>query len=145
MSILVKRGVVMPIKYLFTLLSVLALSAGCNLMDRPQPPNIAETPPYWQPRSELANSQLAEMRAFHERESAKISEDMRVARNREMDRLAAAGKELERNQRWQEDYEKTQERRANWMSWFRKTNKDAPKDAAPSMVSRIGGANQNTR
>ena len=135
----------MPIKYLFTLLLILVLSAGCNLMDRPQPPNIAETPPYWQPRSELANSQLAEMRAFHERESAKISEDMRVARNREMDRLAAAGKELERNQRWQEDYEKTQERRANWMSWFQRTNKNAPKDTAPSMVSRIGGANQNTR
>jgi len=115
-------------------------------MDQQQSPNIAETPPYWQPRSELVHSQqLAEMRAFHERESAKISEDMRVARNREMDRLATAGKALERDQRWQEDYEKTQERRANWMSWFRRSGNNAPKDAAPPMASRIGATDQNIR
>jgi len=141
-----KWGIVMSIKHLFTLLLVAALSAGCNLMDGHQPPNIAETPPYWQPRSELAKGQgqLAEMRALHEKESAKISEEMRVARNREMGRLAAAGQELERNQRWQEGYEKTQERRASWTSWFRRTNNDQ-QDAAPPLVSRIGGATQNVR
>jgi len=136
-------------------------------MDQQQPLNIAETPPYWQPRSELMQSQsqlgqgqlgqgqlgqnqqgqnqLAEMRARHERESAKMSEEMRVAHNREMGRLAAAGRELERNQQWQEDYEKTQERRANWMSWFQRTNKEEQKEAAPSMVSRIGGSTATIR
>jgi len=113
-------------KYLFALLLVFVVSAGCTLMDKQQSPSVAETPPYLQPRSGQTQNQLAELRAFHEKDSAKISEDLRVAHNREMAKLEAAGKELEREKLWQEDYEKTQERRAKWMSWtnwFKKGDK----------------------
>jgi len=132
----------MSTKHIITLSLVLVVLAGCNLMDRQTPPNIAETPPYLQPRSELAQSQLAEMRAFHEKESAKMSEDIRVARNREMERLEAAGKELEQERLWKEDYEKTQERRSKWTSWFKKTGK---KTDAPMVSSRIGGVSEQVR
>ena len=113
----------MPIKYLFALLLIFALSAGCNLMDRQSPPDVAETPPYLQPRSGAAQKQLAEMRTFHENESSRMSKEMNIIHNSEMKRLEAAGKELERDKRWQEDYKKTQERRAKWMNWFKKTDK----------------------
>ena len=135
----------MSTKHLFTLLLVFAVSAGCNLMDRQQSPNVAETPPYLQPQSELARSQLADMRAFHEKESAKMSEDIRVARNREMERLEATGKELERDKPRQEDYEKTQERRAKWTSWFTRTNKNDKEDVSPAMNSRLSGASTHVR
>ena len=135
----------MPTKYLFTLLLIFAVSAGCNLLDRQGPPNVAETPPYLQPRNELAQSQLAEMRAFHEKESAQMSEGMRATHNQEMARLEAAGKELEKDKRWQEDYEKTQERREKWTTWFKKKDKNDTKSAAPVMSSRISSTNKNVR
>ena len=146
--IVTERGAVMAIKHLFALLLVLIVSVGCNLMDRQQSPNVAETPPYWQPRSELAHSQLAEMRAFHEKETAKMSRDLRAANNREMERLEEAGKALERDKRWQEDYERTLERRerwTNWTSWFKNTDEDDKKGEAPVLSSRLGNTNQNVR
>jgi hypothetical protein len=91
------------------------------MFDRQPPPNIETTPPYWQ-----SQSQLEELRLFHEKETAnmaRMSEDVHVVRNREMERLEAASKELEREKLWQEDYEKTVEQRANWASWFKKKNK----------------------
>ena len=135
----------MPTKLFFTLTLMFAVATGCNLMDRQTPPNIAETPPYWQPQSEIAHQQLADMRAFHERETAKMSEDIQVARNREMERLEATGKELEKERLWQEDYEKTVERREKWSNWFKKTEKETKTEASPIMTSRIGAANQNVR
>jgi len=137
MSIAMKGGVVvvMPTKHFFILSLALAVLAGCNVLDRHSPPSIAETPPYWQPQSGQERSQLADMRAFHERETARMSEDMRIVHNRELARLEAAGKELERDKRWQEDYEKTLERRERWSGLFKKTDKNG----ATPMVSRIGG------
>ena len=138
----------MPTKHLFILVLTSALLSGCNLMDRQKTPNIAETPPYWQPQSELARQHLADVRAFHERESAQMSEDIRVARNREMDRLQAARKELEKDQLWQEDYEKTLERREKWTNWFKrtgKTEKEENQSESSMATSRIGGTNQNVR
>jgi len=101
---------------LFALLLILAASFGCNLADRQSPPNVAETPPYLQPQRELTQSrqQLAEMRTFHEKESARMSESINIAHNREMEQLAAAGKELE--------HEKKPEQRTKWTSWFKKTD-----------------------
>ena len=112
----------MPKKYLFTLLIFVVL-AGCNLMDQQQSPNITTAPPYLQPRSERVQSQLDEMRAFHEKESAAMSEEVYVVRNREMERLKVAGKELEKDRLWEEDCKKTQERRTKWTSWFKKKDK----------------------
>jgi len=89
-------------------------------MDRQPLPDIAETPPYLQQRNEPAQNQLAEMRAFHENESARMSKEMHLVHNAEMERLGAAGKALERDYHWQEDYQKAQERRAKWTSWFKK-------------------------
>ena len=114
-------------------------------MDRQQQPNVAETPPYLQPQSELAQSQLAEMRAFHEKESAKMAEDLRIIRNGEMERLAATSKELEKNQRRQEDYDRTLDRREKQTSWFKKSEKKDNNDSAPKVSSRIGSTNQNVR
>ena len=112
------------------LLWTFAIGAGCNLLDRQPAPNIEATPPYWQ-----SQNQLEDLRSFHEKESAKMSkmsEEVHIVRNREMERLEAAGKELEKDKHWQEDYEKTLERREKWTSWFKKKDKND----APLMSSR---------
>ena len=127
MPIVTKRGDVMSSKYLFTLLQILILSVGCSLLDRSSP-NVATTPPYWQPQGDHAQSQLNELRAFHDKESAKMSDDVHVFRNREMERLAHTGKELEIDQRGQDDHEKNMERREKWTSWFPKKNKKSEND-----------------
>ena len=109
-------------KHLFILLLVLITMAGCGLLERQPAPNIETTPPYWQPQS-----QMDELRSFHESESAKMSQmsdEVHVVRNREMERLEAAGKELDKEKRWQEDYEQTVERREKWASWFKKKGKN---------------------
>jgi hypothetical protein len=136
--------------YLFAPLLVLSvLTAGCNLMEQQTPPNVAETPPYLQPRSELAQSQLAEMRAFHDKESAQMTEEMRVIRNREIERLETAGKEIEQEKIWQDDYEKTleqREKRSNWIAnWFKKKDKKDVLTASPATQNRISSTDQNVR
>ena len=108
----------MPVRKYFCALLVPIMMVGCAFLEQRPAPNIANTPPYWQPQN-----QLAELRAFHEKESAKMSDEMHVVRNREMERLEAAAKDLEREQRWQESYEKTVERREKWGSWFKRGNK----------------------
>ena len=139
MPIVTDRGSIMSSKYLFVLLLTLVLSAGCSILDRSSP-NVATTPPYWQPHGQHAQSQFDEMRAFHEKESAKMLEDMHVFRNREMERLAKAGKELEIDKREQEDYEKTLERREKWTSWFNKKGKESTPEAP--LVSETNNAVQ---
>ena len=88
----------MSTKHFFVLLSLFVLTVGCKMQDRQESPNVATAPPYWQSHSQQAQNQLADMRAFHERESAKIAEEMHIFRNREMERLTAAGEELQREQ-----------------------------------------------
>ena len=131
-------------RYFFVLLLMFAVSAGCTMLDRQSPPNVATAPPYWQSESQrqLADSQLAEMRAFHEKESAKIAEDVHVFRNHEMVRLENAGKELEKDRLWQEDYEKTIERRNKWTSWFKSKPNSATSDPP---TARISEASTNVR
>ena len=136
MPIVTRVGVVMSMrKHLFILLLIFATVVGCNLLDRQPAPNIKTTPPYWQ-----SQRQLEELRTFHEKESAKMSQEMHVVRNREMERLEAAGKELEKDKLWQEDYEKTLERRAKWTGWFKKKDKTE----APAISSRTDEANKKT-
>jgi len=133
-------------KHFFVLLFTLTLSAGCNLMERHSPPTVAETPPYLQPRSELMQSQLAEMRAFHEEESAKMSEDLRSSHNREMASLEAVRREQEMDKRRQEEYAKTLERREQqWASSLKKTDNGNKKSPAPVMTSRLGSTHQTVR
>ena len=110
----------MSIKYLLIPLLMFALSAGCT-RDRVPPPDIAKVPPYWQSQSQLEQNQLQEMRTFHEKESAKMSEELLVFRNGKTERLAATGKELKNEQ---EDSKKPADRSAKWTSWFKK--KDSP-------------------
>ena len=135
MPIITRRRVVMFMeKHLFILLFALVMTAGCNLLERQPPPNIETTPPYWQ-----SQSQLEGLRSFHEQESAKMakmSDDVHIVRNREMERLEAAGKELEQEKLWQEDYEKTVERREKWAGLFKKKNQDE----APMTGSRADEA-----
>ena len=123
MPIITKGRVVIPMeKHLFILIFAFVLATGCNLLERQPPPNIETTPPYWQPQSQLEG-----LRTFHEQESAKMakmSEDVHIVRNREMERLEAAGKELEQDKLWQEDYEKTVERREKWAGLFKKKSQD---------------------
>jgi len=85
----------MSTKHFFVLLLVSVMTAGCNILDRPSVPNVTTPPPYRQSQSQQAQNQLADVRAFHERETAEIADEMYVFRNREMARLTAAGKELE--------------------------------------------------
>ena len=127
------------VKYFFVLLLVSTVSAGCNMLDRQATPNVTTPPPYWQSESErqLSESQLAEMRAFHEKESAKIADDMRVFRNHEMERLESAGKELEKDKQWQESYEKTLEQRKKWTSWFKSKPKETTNDTPSMKVSEV--------
>jgi hypothetical protein len=108
--------------------------AGCNLLDRSPPPSIETTPPYWQPQS-----QLEELRSFHEKESAKIADDMHVFRNHEMARLENAGKELEKDKLWQEDYEKTLERRNKMTSWFKSKSKGTTSDMPTNAAQTLRG------
>jgi len=110
----------MPEKCFFTLLLVFTIAPGCGLFDRQSPPSVVTPPPYLQSQNQQMHNQLAELRVFHEKESAQIAEDMHVVRNREMERLGAVGKELEKDRLWQEDYAKTLERRSKWASWFKK-------------------------
>jgi hypothetical protein len=128
MTIASVARIVMSSKNLFLLL-MFVVSAGCTMLDR-SPPDIEAAPPYLQSHSQRTQSQLDEMRVFHDKESAKMSEDMYIFRNREMERLVSTGKELEREKLWQEDYEKTLERREKWTSWFKKKNKESKGDSS---------------
>ena len=90
----------MSIKYLFVLLSAVVITAGCNTLYPQKAPNVTTPPPYWQTQDQLAHCtttqrQLAEMRVFHDREIAEMTEGIHIVRNREMERLSATGKELE--------------------------------------------------
>jgi len=134
-------------KYFFALLLMSLVSSGCNMMARQSSPNVTKAPPYWQSEGQrqLADRQLEEMRAFHEKESAKIADDMHVFRNHEMERLENAGKELERDKLWQEDYDKTLENRKKWTSWFKSKPKETTTDAPEMSVSEANKKGQNTR
>ena len=131
-------------KHLFILLLLIFTAAGCTLLDRQPAPNVEVTPPYWQPQSQLAQEQLAELRAFHEKESAKMSkmsDEIHIVRNREIERLEAAEKFVDEENRWQEDYAKTLEKREKWTSWFKKKKKDE----TPLVSNRTDSASKNTR
>lgn len=125
-------------KNLFLLLSFVVLLAGCNLLaDRQPPPNVEKVPPYWQSKNELDA-----LRSFHDSESDRMtteSKEVHIVRNREMERLEAAGKELKEEQLWQEDYEKTIARREKWFGWFNK------KENTPAVSSNTAGENKNLR
>ena len=110
----------MPKLSLFVLSLCFAVMSGCSLLDRQTPPVVTEPPPYWQSQRQQTQAQLAEMRAFHDKESADMLEDLHIVRNREMERLSAAGKELGKGGNPQDDHEKIPERREKWTSWFTK-------------------------
>jgi len=144
----------MSTNHLLTLLLVFAMSMGCSVMDRQPSSTVTETPPYLQPRSEQSHHQLAEMRVFHEKDTARMAEELRAAHSREMGSLVTTGKELERDQRQQDTSDRTQaqhEKRTGWTSWFKKTESDNKtesnnkKETPPMMSSRIGGANTPVR
>ena len=126
--------------YFYALLLMSTLSAGCNMLDRQSPPNVTTAPPYWQSEGQrqLAENQLEEMRAFHKKESANIADDVYVFRNHEMARLENAGKELEKDKLWQEDYEKTLEQRKKLTSWFKSKSKETTGDTPAMRMSEAG-------
>ena len=94
MPIATKEEVIMSTKNLFALLSVLVIVVGCKTFDWNRDPSVITPPPYWQTQSQ--QDELAEMRAFHERRSAEMSEGVNVVRNREMERMAVTGREMDR-------------------------------------------------
>lgn len=127
-------------KFLFVLLLIVIPMSGCNMLEDRQPPPVVETvPPYWQPQGEME-----ELQAFHEKESAKRvaeSEEVHIVHNREMERLEAAGEELKKEELWQEDYEKTIERREKWFGWMGKDEQEE----SPALSSRTEEANKTLR
>jgi len=130
MPIVTEGDVIMSKKHIFVLLLLLVTTAGC-MLDRQQTPSVTTAPPYWQSQNQLAQSQVEDARAFHERESGALSEEMNVFRNREMERLAAAGKELEKERDRAEKPPKpaepapvpAQREKWSWTNLFKKKNK----------------------
>ena len=128
MPIVTKEEVIMSTKSLFALLSVLVIIVGCKTFDWNREPNVITPPPYWQTQSQ--QNELTEMRAFHERRSAEMSEGVNVFRNREMERMAITGREMDGEMKKKQPPSPqgkamtTPEKRerwswANWMSRFR--------------------------
>jgi len=110
----------MSIKNFFALLLIFVIMPGCHFLDQSSP-HVMTVPPYWQSQHQRMQDQLTDIRAFHEKESAEISEDMYIVRNREMERLEAAGKELEKERFKQEEDKATSSRRSGWQfGWFTK-------------------------
>ena len=102
----------------FLILLLIFISAGCSL-ERNVSLDVTSAPPYWQPQSQLAKTQLEEMSVFHDNEATKMSEDILVFRNSELERLAATGKEM-KNEDIQRESPKTPERDTKWTTWFKK-------------------------
>ena len=138
----------MSIKCLSISLLILVMTAGCHMLDQQSPPDVRTAPPYWQSQHQLAKSQLAEMHAFHDKESAQISEDINRFHNHEIERLQAAGKELEKDKPQQKNEVKTQEpgekgQSEKW-NWFKKKNKET-KIETSAVSSRPDDTNRNVR
>ncbi|MDR0522686.1 MAG: hypothetical protein LBH00_12670 [Planctomycetaceae bacterium] len=111
-------------KYIL-ILSVPVISAGCGLIEHRAAPNIEAPPPYLQPHQSAYEPQspLSDIRAYHDKNSAQMLQEVHIVRNSEMERLETAGAELEKEQRWQDDYKKTAEKRERWTRWFKKKEK----------------------
>ena len=148
-------------KYPFIFLLVFVIAPGCNMLDSNRSPNVTTPPPYWQTPSrlahgQLAESQLSEIRAFHEKETAAISEEMHVFRNREVERLSASGKELsdklsekggemnagqpstsKQNPQQQEHAASGPTKNEKWSltGWFKKKDKDNAPEVSEAGVS----------
>ena len=133
----------MPTKYFFVALLMFVLVSGCALEDKPVS-NVTVAPPYWQSHNDRTQSQLDELRAFHERESTAMTENMYIFRNHEMERLAATGEELETENRRQANQENKPAPAQKWTFWFSKNKNKDDKDSTPA-VSRTGGEVQNMR
>jgi hypothetical protein len=118
----------MSVRYLFIPFLIFAVSAAGCTRDRLSSADVAVVPPYWQSQSQLAQSQFEEMRKFHEKESAKMSEDIHTFRNSKTERLAATGKEMKNDQQQQENRPKPPALTKTWASWFKKkdNNDNAP-------------------
>ena len=110
----------MSVKNFFALLSLFAITSGCNWLDKQPPLDVMTAPPYLQSQSQRMQEQLMEMRAFHEKESAEISEDLHIVRNREIERLGATSKELENGHPPQEENGQVFKKRGIMMTgWFK--------------------------
>jgi hypothetical protein len=133
----------MSAKYRFISLLMLVMTAGCTMLDQQSPPDVKMAPPYWQSQNRPAQSQFAEMRSFHEKESAQMSEEMHRFHNHEIERLQAAGKEWEKDKSQQQNNATTQDQKEKW-SWFKKKSKDTKKET-PEVSSRLDEVNKNIR
>lgn len=121
---------------LFITLFGLAVSAGCQMMEQHRSPEVITTaPPYWQSPNQLAQSQMAEMRVFHEKEAALMSEEMLLFRNHEIERLEAASKGLEKS-RPRQSVAEMPPPRDKWNP-FRRQTKERTSET-PAISSRLG-------
>ncbi|MCL2005637.1 MAG: hypothetical protein FWG73_05670 [Planctomycetaceae bacterium] len=115
----------MLIRHVFALLLFSLLASGCNVLDSRSSPSVMTVPPYWQSQNHTAQDQMADLRAFHEKESSNISEDLHVFRNREVERMAAESKEMKKSAPRQENQANGTESKESWawLNWFNKKNK----------------------
>lgn len=81
------------------------------MLESRKKPRIEETPPYYQ------DSELERMRAMHERDREVMSKQVYVARNKELDKLRKEVEEEKKDKEWEEDYQRTLERREKWSFW----------------------------
>ncbi|MDR3181584.1 MAG: hypothetical protein LBT89_01470 [Planctomycetaceae bacterium] len=101
-------------KFIF-FLAVFALFAGCSLLQKEPRPNIENTPPYYQNDKTLTEAQM-----YHNDSVKGMAEGVHIVRNREMEELEKANKLAEKDELWEQDYQKTMERRSKWSNWFKK-------------------------
>ena len=87
------------------------LSTGCNMMESRKKPRIEEAPPYYQ------SSEMDQMRSFHEKERESMSKQVYIARNKELEKLNKEIEEEKKDKAWEEDYQRTMERREKWNIW----------------------------
>ncbi len=107
--------------FAFCLAASCLLLSGCNLFESHKRPRIEETPEYYQ------NDEFAAMRSFHERDREKMASQVRIVRNKELDKLHREVEEQKKDQAWEEDYQRTLERREK-MSFWKKFSSAGEKD-----------------
>lgn len=97
---------------LFVSLVVLCqLSIGCNLFESRKKPVIEEAPPYYQA------DELSRMRSFHEKDRENTANQVHIVRNKELEKLNREIEEQKKDKEWEEDYQRTLERREKLSFW----------------------------
>jgi outer membrane biogenesis lipoprotein LolB len=101
-------------------LAALIPLTGCAVLEPKPKANLEETPPYYQ-----SEEQSMQMRAYHDKDIEEMSGQMHAYRSKGMKNLEKANKQAEKDRLWEEDYQKTLEKREKrkFSNWFKNGDK----------------------